>query len=304
MLIDTHAHLNFKAFEKDADEVIRRSLDNGVWVINVGSQLETSRKAIELAEKHPQGVFSAVGLHPIHVTGHLLKNKLDPEELAAQEKIGEFDIDEYRRLVLNSPKGKIVAIGEIGLDYYYRPKGKARLEEFKNLQKQVLLRQIDLANELNLPVIFHCRAAHQDLIEILKLKAQSLKRKVTAQNSKLRGVVHCFTGNWQQAQEYLGMGLYLGFNGIIFKSIPGIDWQEIISKTLLDRILVETDAPYLIPPMVISVDQSLDQRKSANLRNEPLFVKEIVKEIAKIKKLSYQEVSEITTQNARKLFNI
>ncbi len=295
MIIDTHCHLNFNAFKDDADKVIQRTLAENVWMINVGSQLETSKKAMELAEKHSQGIFAAVGLHPIHVTGHLLKNKLDPEELAAQEKIGEFDIDEYRQLVLNSPKGKIVAIGEIGLDYYYKPKAKTRLEEFKNLQKDVLLRQLDLAQELKLPVIFHCRSAHNDLINILNTRYQIL-------NTGLRGVIHCFTGNIEQMRQYLDMGLYLGFNGIIFKQIAGINWQEIISNTPLDRILVETDAPYLIPP--ISEDQHLNQRQSANPRNEPLFVKQVVQEIAKIKKLSYQEVSEITTKNAKTLFSI
>ncbi|MDP2926586.1 MAG: TatD family hydrolase [bacterium] len=274
MLIDTHCHLNFRAFKDDADETIRRSLDNDIWVINVGSQLETSQRAIELAEKYPEGVYAVVGLHPIHVTGSLMKNKLDPEELIVQEGMKEFNIDDYRRLAA-SPK--VVAIGEIGLDYYYKPKTKIRLEEFKYLQKQVLLEQIDLAKELNLPIAFHCRSAHGDLIEILKTQ-------------KAKGVIHCFTGTWPQAQEYLNMELYLGFNGIIFKQIAGIDWQEIITKTPLEKILMETDAPYL--------------GKSANLRNEPLFVKEVVKEIAKIKNLSYQEVSEITTQNAKKLFNL
>ncbi|MBU4351003.1 TatD family hydrolase [Candidatus Parcubacteria bacterium] len=295
MIIDTHCHLNFNAFKNDIDQVISRSLADNVWIINVGSQLETSKKAVDLAEKYPQGVFASVGLHPIHVTGHLMKKGLDAEELAAQEKIGEFDIDEYRQLVLNSPKGKIVAIGEIGLDYYWKPKSKAKLEEFKQLQEKALLAQIDLAKELNLPVIFHCRSAHDNLIEILNTRYKIL-------NTSLHGVIHCFTGNIEQMQQYLDIGLYLGFNGIIFKQIAGINWQEIISNTPLDRILVETDAPYLIPP--ISEDQHLDQRQSANPRNEPLFVKRVVQEIAKIKKLSYQEVLEITVQNARKLFKI
>jgi len=275
--------LNFKAFEKDVDEVVSRTLAENIWMINVGSQLETSKKATELAEKYSQGVFAAIGLHPIHATGHLLKNKLDPEELTAQKEMGEFNIDDYRQLVLDSLKGKIVAIGEIGLDYYYKPKTKIRLEEFKNLQKDVLLKQLDLAQELKLPIIFHCRSAHQDLIEILKLKRQ---------NSKLQGVLHCFTGDMEQAKEYLDLGLSLGFNGIIFKSIPGTDWQEIISKTPLDRILTETDAPYLTP------------LQEAGKRNEPIFVKHVVQEIAKIKKLSYEEIAIQTTKNAKTLFNI
>jgi len=297
-MIDTHCHLNFKAFEKDADEVIGRTLAENIWMINVGSQLETSKKAVELAgafnapeprsivaEKYPQGVFAAIGLHPGHVTGHLLKNKLDSEELAAQESVKDFNIDDYRRLALGPGGRRVVAIGEIGLDYYYRPKGTARLEEFKNLQKRALLAQMDLAKELNLPIIFHCRSAHSDLIRILDARYQIL-------DTSFRGVVHCFAGTWKEAEEYLKLGLYIGFTGIIFKQIPGIDFKEVIKKTPLDKILVETDAPYLTPPA------------ASPERNEPIFVKYIAEEIAKIKKLSYQEVSETTTLNARKLFGI
>lgn len=294
MLIDTHAHLNFQAFKDDVDETIRRSLADDVWVINIGSQLETSRRAVELAERYSQGVYAAIGLHPIHAPGAaaLLKNKLDPEELAAQATIEDFNVNDYRKLAQSK---KIVAIGEIGLDYYWRPKTTKKLMEFKEKQKKVFLQQMDLAKELNLPIIFHCRSAHNELIEILNIRYRIPSfTKVSAgrQNTKPRGVVHCFTGNWEQAKEYLGMGLCLGFNGIIFKPIQMIDWQEIIAKTPIEKILVETDVPYLTPP------------QEAGKRNEPLFVKEVVKEIAKIKNLSYQEVSEITTENARNLFNI
>lgn len=287
MLIDTHTHLNFQAFKEDAPEVIERSLADKIWVINVGSQLETSRRAVELAEKYSEGVYAAIGFHPIHVTGEMLKNKLDPEELAVQEKISEFNIDDYRKLALGPRGRRVVAIGEIGLDYYYKPKTKIRLEEFKNRQKQVLLEQMNLAKELDLPIAFHCRSAHGDLIEILNTKYKILDTK-----SELRGVIHCFTGSIEQMQRYLDLGLYLGFNGIVFKSIPGIDWQEIITKAPLEKILVETDAPYLTPP------------EAGQERNEPLFMKYVVQEIAKIKQVSYQEVSEITTQNARELFSI
>ena len=285
MIIDTHCHLNFRSFEYDVDEVIRWTLANDTWMINVGSQLETSQRAIELAKKYPQGVYATVGLYPLHIPGvaDLIKGKLDLEEAAAQESVGEFKIDEYRNLILNSKK--IVGIGEIGLDYYWRPKSKTKLDIFKNLQKQGLILQMDLANELNLPIIFHCRSAHNDLIEILNTRYK-------IQNTKLRGVIHCFTGNIEQAREYLDLGLYLGFNGIIFKNIQGINWQEIILKAPLDRILIETDSPYLTPPM------------AGVARNEPIFVKYVAQEIAKIKKLSYEEVTIQTTKNAQVLFNI
>ncbi|MBI4359401.1 MAG: TatD family hydrolase [Candidatus Nealsonbacteria bacterium] len=280
MLIDTHAHLNFQAFQNDADEIIRRCLDNDVWVVNVGSQLATSRRTVELAEKYPQGVFAAIGLHPIHVTGHLMKNKLDPEELIGQERLGEFNIEDYRKLARSSQR--VVAIGEIGLDYYYKPKTKARLEEFQSLQKKALGEQMGLAAELNRPIIFHCRSAHSDLIETLKSQPRH----------ESGGVIHCFTGTVEQAKEYLGLGLYLGFTGIIFRQIPGIDWPEIIKAAPLEKTLVETDAPYLTPP------------RADRERNEPVFVRFVVEEIAKIKGVSYEEVARITTENARRLFKI
>lgn len=279
MTIDTHCHLNFQAFKDDADEVIQRCLDNDVWVVNIGSQLETSRKAIELAEKYPQGVYAVVGLHPIHVTGDLMKNKLDPEESAAQAAMGKFNVDDYRKLVLGSRK--VVAIGEIGLDYYYKPKTKARLEEFKRLQKEALVSQMGLAKKLGLPIAFHCRSAHDDLIHHLRTI-----------NYKLEGVIHCFTGTLEQARAYLEIGLFLGLNGIIFKQIPGLDWAEIIRACPLEKMLVETDAPYLTPPAAQAE------------RNEPVFVRFVVEEIAKIKRVGYEEVARITTENARRLFKL
>jgi len=142
----------------------------------------------------------------------------------------------------------VVAIGEIGLDYYYRPKTKIKLEQFKEKQKQVFLKQLDLANNLNLPVIFHCRMAHEDLIEILDTKYKIPRTRTSSvrgrQYTKSRGVIHCFTGTWEQAQKYLAMGLYLGFNGIVFK----LNLDEVIAKTPQGRILIETDCPYLTPP--------------------------------------------------------
>ena len=250
MLIDTHAHVNFNAYKSDADEVVRRSLAGNTWMINVGSQYSTSKRAVEMAEKHQEGVYAAIGLHPIH----------------CQEG---FDYEEYKKLA-GSPK--VVALGEIGLDY------KAEYVSSKEKQKEILLQQLKLAGEMKLPVIFHCRMAHENLIEILKSGILGLEPK---------GVIHCFTGHWREAQQYLQMGFYLGFNGIIFK----LNLDEVIKKTPLDRILVETDCPYLSPPQ-------------ASERNEPLNVKYVVEKIAKLKEKSYEEVGEQTLKNAKELFGI
>jgi TatD DNase family protein len=281
MLIDTHAHLNFAAFENDTEEVIKRTLENDVWVVNIGTQYNTSKKAIEIAQKYERGVYAAIGLHPIHLNTGLVKMKLDQEEVAFNSREEEFDYEKYKELAKNE---KVVAIGEIGLDYYYRPKTKRKLELFKEKQREALLKQLNLAKELNLPVIFHCRMAHHDLLEIFKSKVKS-------PNSKIDGVMHGFVGTSEQLQEYFKMGFYIGFNGIIFKTIEGINFEENIKKTPLDRILIETDCPYLTPPQIEG-------------RNEPIYVKYVAEKIAKIKNLSYEEISKITTENAKKLFSL
>ena len=132
MLIDTHAHSNFNAYKFDADEVIRRSLDNGVWMINVGSQYETSKRAVEIAERYKAGIYAAVGLHPIHLANGIFKTKIDQEEIEFRTREEDFDYEKYKALA-NSPK--VVAIGEIGLDYYYRPKTKIKFQQFEKKQK-------------------------------------------------------------------------------------------------------------------------------------------------------------------------
>lgn len=251
MLIDTHAHLNFRAYKNDADEVIKRALNNDIWMINVGSQYETSEKAVEIAEKYSEGVYAAVGLHPIH----------------AKEN---FCVADYRNFIKLT---KVVAMGEIGLDY------KSEYISFKERQKEVFLEQLNLAEELNLPVIFHCRFAHNDLIKILRFQVSSFK---------FQGVIHCFTGNWEQAKQYLEMGFYLGFNGIIFK----LNLNEVIKKTPLDRILLETDCPFLTP-------SNFEEK-----RNNPLGVIPVAEKIAEIKNISYKELAKTTTENARRLFKI
>jgi len=277
MLIDTHAHLNFRVFKEDTDEVIRRSLEGGIWMINVGTNYETSKRAVEIAEKYPEGVYTAIGLHPINLDTGLVKMKIDEQEGSNFEK--DFDYTQYRELTQSK---KVVAIGEIGLDYYWKPKTKKKLELFKEKQRTVLCQQLKLAKELNLPVIFHCRQAHQDLIELFFAQPEVKPQKAVA---------HSFVGNLDQLQKYLDFGFYIGFNGIIFKKIEGIDFEENIRQTPLEKILIETDCPYLTPPPMAG-------------RNEPIYVKYVAEEIAEIKNLGYEEITNTTTANARKLFRI
>jgi len=273
MIIDTHTHINFKAFKETSDEIIKKTLAENIWIVNVGTKYETSEAAVLLAEKYSEGVFAAIGLHPMFTAAEFVKLKTDPDEGEFLLKEQEFDKEKYRALAQSK---KVVAIGEIGLDYYYKPKTTAKLEQFKEKQKRIFQEQLDLAKELNLPVIFHCRMAHDDVIEIL-------------QNQKLvGGIIHCFTGTLQQAQKYIAMGFYIGLNGIIFK----FNIDEVIKTISLDNIVVETDAPYLTP------------LPENGKKNEPIFIKHTIQKIAELKGVSFEEVCQATTQNAMKLFGL
>lgn len=275
MLFDTHAHVNFNAYKDDADEVIRRSLDFGMNLVNVGSQYSTSQRAVEIAEKY-EGVYAAIGLHPIHLETGLVKIKDDPEEIQFKTIEEGFDKEKYRQLAQSK---KVVAIGECGFDYYWKPKTTGRLQQFKEKQKIAFFAQAELAHELDLPLMIHCRMAWDDLTQAL----EELKDK----EYNLKGVIHCFTGNWEQAQKYLAMGFYLGLNGIIFK----MNIDEVIKNAPIDKIVLETDCPYLTPTPTSG-------------RNEPLFIKYIAEKVAKLKNMSYEEIAHATTENAKRLFNL
>lgn len=287
MFVDTHGHVSFAAFKADADEVLRRALEGGVRVIMPGTQYETSKKAVEMAGKYGEGVHAAVGLHPIHLAE---KRRVDRLEVQSQEGEGEawetfatkgeeFSLEKYREL---AKQEKTVAIGECGLDYYYEPKGREKREALRSKQKSVLAQQVRLAQELGLPVIFHCRKAHEDLIAFL-----------SPHQGKVRGVVHCYTGDVKQAERFYDMGLFFGFNGLILKKVPALpDPKDIISAIPLERIVLETDSPYLAPP------------QAGRERNEPLFVKYVAEEIARIKKIPVEKVAEATTKNAENLFSL
>ncbi len=282
MLIDTHAHLDFKDFNEDLDEVIKRCYENDILVINVGVNYKSSKRVVELAEKN-EGLFATIGLHSGELDTGLVKNKRDLDEK-------EFDYNKYRELCLSSKK--IVAIGEIGLDYWYKPKTKIKIAKFKEKQRKLLLDQIKLSQEFNLPIIFHCRVAHNDLIEILE-GFQSFPCPRDRGSNGFQAVVHSFTGNWEQAEKFLDMGLYLGFNGLIFSKVAEeLNFKETIKKTPLNRILIETDSPFLVPP------------QAKVTRNEPVFVKYVAQRIAEIKGVSFEKVAETTSQNAKELFKL
>lgn len=242
MIIDTHSHLNFKAFDTDRDEVIKITKENDVVCIDVGTKYETSKHAVELAEKN-ENIYAAIGLHPIHIDEG-------------------FDYEKYKDLAKSK---KVVAVGEIGLDAKYP----------NSNQKEIFIKQLDLAKELNLPVIVHCRMEFENLYKILK-------------DYELRGVIHCFTGDLQQAEKFINLGFYIGINGIIDK----MNLVEVIKNISLEKILVETDCPYLTP------------RAGGEKRNEPIFVKHVIQKIADIKNLSFDEVASVTTQSAKNLFKI
>jgi len=298
MLIDTHAHVNFVAYKDDGDEVVKRALKENIWMINVGSERDTSRRAVEYAKKYSEGVFAAVGLHPIHLAAQNINAPVDEyENVEFKAEAQRFDYKHYKSLAQNE---KVVAIGEIGLDYYHSAQNKL-------LQRETLLEQMALAQELDKAVIFHCREAHNDLLEILRSYSSSesaSRRRVeksvgtvldssrqggTHSNNKLRGVIHSFSGRWSQAQQYLEMGFYLGFNGLITFAR---DYDKVIKQMPLGRLVLETDCPYLTP------------EPFRGKRNEPSYVKLVAEKVAQLRDITYQEVAEVTTANAKRLFNI
>ncbi|MEK7190169.1 MAG: TatD family hydrolase [Patescibacteria group bacterium] len=275
--IDIHSHVNFTAFDADRDEVIKRALENDTWVINVGTQVSTSEKAIELAHQYKEGVYAIIGLHPIHTDASFHDEKelgAEGQEFTSRGEI--FDKNVYREL-LKDPK--VVAIGECGLDYYH-----LNAESIEK-QKKSFIQQIELANEVNKSLMLHIRNnpknkefnAYTDTLELLK------------KYPKVKGDVHFFAGSLQEAKAFLDFGFTLSFTGVITFTH---DYDEIIRNTPLHMIMSETDSPYVAPVPY------------RGKRNEPVYVKEIVKKIAEIKNLPEEKVAEAIVANVRKLFAI
>ena len=279
MYVDTHAHLNFNSFKNDADEVIRNTLIEKTWMINVGTEYKTSKRALDYANKYEKGVYAAVGIHPIHLSSIEAKD----EDYDFTTRAEEFNYDVYEKLAQFE---KTVAIGEIGLDYYHIDP-KQDINEVKRKQKEVFTAQLLLALRENLPAIIHCRQAYDDILAILKDFKKTNKNLIP--KDRPWAVMHCFSGNEDQAWRYFGLGLIISFTGLITFSRQ---WDDLIRKLPNDKFMIETDCPFMTP------------EPFRGKRNEPLYVKYVARRIAEIKNLSLEKIAEITTRNARKFFAI
>jgi len=252
MLIDSHAHLEMKEFDFDREEVIKRARQAGVdFIVTVGTNLALSRKAVELAEKH-ENIYATVGIHP--------------------HDAAKTDKNTYEALKELTQRQKVVAYGEIGLDF------------FRNISPQeeqidLFGRQLELAHELNLPVIIHDREAHEQTLRMVKASGVRC------------GVFHCFSGDYAMAKQCIDLGFYISIPGVVtFDKAKTI--QDVAQRMPLSSLLLETDAPYLAP---------IPQRGK---RNEPSFIIHTAKKVAEIKGVSWEEVADVTTKNAKSLFHI
>ena len=277
MIIDSHCHLQFKAFDDNRDEVIARSIEKGVIMNTIGTQMSTSKKAVALAEQYDE-VYATVGLHPIQNK----KVKVEEESTMFVARGEEFDTEYYRQLIKGSEK--VIAVGETGLDAFHVPKD-VDLNAIFDDQWAVFLKHVALAEEFSIPVVIHVRDAHDEMIERLR-----------EMDKAPRAVVHCYTGNWEQAQAYLDLGFYLGFTGVVTfppkktNPAPQIALNEVVENVPLDRILVETDAPFLAP-------QAYRGKQS-----EPWMTDEVIKHIAEVRGVPYEEMRKHTVQNTTQLF--
>jgi len=276
MLIDTHAHVNFSAFKDDAEEVIKRALDKSVFFINVGSQYSTSVRALKYAQKYPGQLWAAVGTHPVHLQAKSLmysdSNELEKEEIKTAGE--DVDIEKYRELAKNK---EVVAIGEVGLDYHHFEEGD-NIEELKKKQKEIFVKFIDLANELEKPMVIHCWDAYGDLYTILQNKPV-----------KKTGVIHSFVGGYKTANKFIELGFLIGLNGVITYSDS---FDRLIKEIPLEKMLAETDCPYLTPVPY------------KGQRNDPMYVAYVAEKIAEIKQITPEKVAKVTAQNAKNLFDL
>ncbi|MDO4440535.1 MAG: TatD family hydrolase [Eubacteriales bacterium] len=253
MIFDTHAHYDDRQFEDDREELLGVMQENGIgWIVDAGSDIASWDKIEELTKRYPF-VYGAIGVHP--------------------DEVGELDEEKMQQMERLLAKEKMVAVGEIGLDYYWD-------KENRDLQKKWLILQLELARRLDLPVIIHSREAAADTMEIMKQHAKGLD-----------GVIHCFSYSLEQAKEYVNMGFYLGIGGVVtFKN--GTKLKEVVQEIPLEFLVLETDSPYLAP---------VPHRGKRNNSQNLVYVAE---EIAALKGVSYEEVVRQTTENAKKLYRL
>lgn len=250
MFIDTHCHLSKEDYD-DIEEVIKNAKDNKVnYLLISGCDKKSIKESLEIANKY-ENIYLELGYHP-------------SETRTTTDK----DLEELKELVKNNKK--VIAIGEIGLDYHWD-------KDNKEEQKQLFKKQIELAKELNLPIVIHSRDAFQDTFDILK-------------ESKYKGVIHCFSGNIENAKLYLSLGFYIGIGGVL--TFKNTNLKETVKAIPDDKILLETDSPYLAPT------------PHRGEKNEPKYIPLIAEELSKIKDKSIEEIARITTENAIKIFNI
>ena len=277
-MIDTHTHLDHELFNPDRDEVVRRAFENGIKkIITVGCDPQEMKEAIKLAEKY-ENIYVAIGFHPE------IQIKNQKSNLKTLEKL------------LKHPK--VVAIGEIGLDYFRNQNDVETLqcnvstgEKLRNAQKTLFTAQLKLAQELDLPIIIHCRPtdnnskdAYDDILEILRNNNDG---------KKLQGVIHCFCGTREHAKQFLDLGFHISFTGnITYFKKDDAKVLQVVREIPLNKILIETDCPFLSPA------------PHRGKRNEPMFVKYVAEKIAEIKEISVDEVEKVTDGNAEALFHI
>ena len=263
MLIDTHAHLCYPDFAAELPQLIERAHAAGVErVISISTTLEDARRTLELTRQF-EGVYATVGLHP--------------------GEVPNVSLCDMKELALLAAEPKVVAIGEMGLDYYREAKDDAALRQ---QQKDLFWAQLELAKERKLPVVIHNRAAEADILEILRTHAESLPKEW-----RPWGVMHCFSGDEKFAFDCLEIGLLISYTGILtFKNATAL--RDVALKVSLDHVMLETDAPYLAP------------MPHRGKRNEPAFVPLIAEVLAQVKGVSVEEIARATTENARRFFQL
>lgn len=282
-LFDTHAHVHFNAYKEDSTEIIRVALEGGTWMVTVGTQKDTSARGIVVANQYEIGVWASVGLHP----NHLFPVVIDEDETPFTTREEDFDRAYYDKLC-DDPK--VVAIGECGLDYYRIPEG-LDIAIVKEKQERVFRAHLDLAHDRNLPVICHIRDAHDETLAILT-------EYVHAGKLTRRGIIHCYTAEATHANAYTEIGFYVSFSGVITfeprKNSPEAQLQlwEAVKTVPLDKLLIETDAPYLTP---------LPYRGQ---RNQPSYVALIAHKVAALRGMTFEDVARVTSENARRVFNV